>query len=240
MAIRARKFRVVKKEGFLYLSKELKILCMKSKLSLALSFPLIFLIAVQLASASSITRHVPDSAYPGQVVEVPLDVAVTGESHYLIDEALPAGWVVTDPGPEGSDIQPGHVKWVVIQNAASTSYTYEARAPDAEGSYAFSGTYMFEGMTTEGSIGGDRVVAVSSAAAYKPGFDTLIAPIVILARLVVTVLIYKSKSLRRASISETPKMETPKEENPERRERKKEGARAPSGKEAPPKKHKRK
>jgi len=176
---------------------------MKKKFSLVLSFPLFVLLFVQFASASSVTRYLPDSAYPGQVIDVTLDVSLTGgESYYLLDEEVPSGWAIINH-PE--DTEEGHMKWVVIQNAVSKSYSYQAMAPQNEGTYTFSGTYMIEGMRTEGSVGGDDTIAVRSAAAYKPGFDTLIVPIVILASLIITVIIYKSRS-RRAS-SGTPKAE---------------------------------
>jgi len=176
------------------------------------------LLLLPLSSASVITRSLPQSALPGETVLVSLDVSITGgEAFYLLDEIVPAGWTITSPG-SGDPIQPGHLKWVIIQNAADTRYTYEAKAPAAEGEYAFSGIYMFQGMTSEGNIQGDSRIRVVSAF-FKPGFDAMIAPLIILAALVISVVLYKARMVKPKPNS--PKPEKPKKVEHEKRKKKK-------------------
>jgi len=158
---------------------------------------LVFL--MPMAGASGITRSLSkSSAYPGETVSVTLDVAVTGgESYYLIDEKVPSGWAIVNPDPQ---TESGHVKWVVFQGAASTSYTYQVVAPQLGGTYAFSGNYMFEGMTAEGSIGGQNAITVQAAAPASSGigYGDLIAPAIVLAGVLITIFIYMLKSRKKA------------------------------------------
>jgi hypothetical protein len=153
------------------------------------------LLLLPLSSASVITRSLPQTALPGETVSVSLDVSITGgEAFYLLDEKAPAGWTITSPG-SGDPIQPGHLKWVIIQNAANTRYTYEVKAPAAEGDNAFSGIYMFQGMAAEGAIQGDSSIRVVSAL-FKPGFDAIVAPLIILAALLISVVLYKARMVK--------------------------------------------
>ena len=148
------------------------------------------LLAVPIAGASSITRSFSKDAYlPGEAVPVTLDVSITGgETYYLVDEMVPSGWVISEKGT-GDTTDSGHLKWAIIQNAASTSYSYSAVAPESEGSYSFSGEYMFEGMMTKGTTGGSQVITVR-APLVKPGYETLIVPIIILGSLLISAAIY--------------------------------------------------
>lgn len=157
---------------------------MNTKVLLAAA--LILILAPSIAGASSVTRYLPESAYPGEKINVTLGVSVTGESYYLIDEAVPSGWAII---PQAADTEAGHVKWAVIQNAASTSYTYEVRAPQAEGTYTFSGKYMFEGMKLEGSIGGQQSITVRAD-------ESLLVLAVIIASIAISVALYILKSRR--------------------------------------------
>lgn len=155
---------------------------------------LIFLFALPLAGASTITRSFSkDVVSPGETVSVTLGVAITaGEAYYLIDDKVPGGWVVTNPGPEGSSEDPGHVKWAVIQGAASTSYTYEVTAPQSEGTYSFSGKYMFEGMKAEGSIAGQQTITVGSrAGAQSLNYQAILVTLILVGAVVLSFAIYK-------------------------------------------------
>jgi len=164
---------------------------METKFVAAAFLALLFL--MPLASASTITRSFSKaSAYPGETISVTIDVAVTGgETYYILDETVPAGWAIVNPDPE---TEAGHMKWAVIQGAASTSYTYQIIAPQSEGSYTFSGKYMFEGMKTEGSVGGQNMITVQSAALPKPGFESLIAPVIIAGGVIISLAFYRSRS----------------------------------------------
>jgi hypothetical protein len=161
---------------------------METKFVLAAFLALAFL--MPLASASTITRSFSKSSVlPGETISVTLDVAVTGgESYYLIDEKVPSGWTIVNPDPQ---TEAGHVKWVVIQGATSTSYTYEAMSPQTEGTYAFSGKYMFEGMKTEGSIGGQDTITIQSGSKF--GYESVAVPAIVVAGVIISLAIYKSK-----------------------------------------------
>lgn len=163
---------------------------METKFVLAAFLTLLFL--VHMASASTITRSFSkNSVLPGETISVTLDVAITGgETYYIIDDAVPQGWSIVNPEP---GTQAGHFKVAVIQGAASTSYTYDVTAPQAEGPYTFSGTYMFEGMSSEGSIGGQGTISVQSAAAPKFGYESVVAPAVIAIGAVISLALYKAK-----------------------------------------------
>ena len=78
-----------------------------------------------------------------------------GETYYAIDEVIPSGITVVNPGT-GNASSAGHLKWSVIQNASSTSYSYIATANTA-GTYNFAGTYMAEGMTVEAAVAEARL-----------------------------------------------------------------------------------
>lgn len=128
---------------------------------LFLLFALMVLIAS--CSASTISRSFNSSEIaPGADLAVALTVNVTGgETFYLIDELVPAGWTVKDAGTGSAEHQ-GHIKWVVIQGAENTTYSYVLTAPQQEGDAAFEGTYMFEGMAAEAQIGGQKLVNVKT------------------------------------------------------------------------------
>ena len=162
---------------------------MKNIVVAAAFLALVFLLP--MASASTITRSFSkNTASPGETVSVRLDVAITaGESYYLIDEEVPSGWAIVNPDPQ---TESGHVKWVVFQGAASTSYTYQVVAPQTGGTYAFSGKYMFEGMKAEGSVQGQDTIAVQSAAS-RFSYEGVAAPAIIVAGLVISLVIYKSR-----------------------------------------------
>ncbi len=163
---------------------------MNSRLVAAALLAVTFL--MPLASASTVTRSFSkSSALAGETVSVTLGVVVTaGETHYLIDDAVPQGWSIVNPE---AGVQEGHFKTVVIQDAKSTSYTYDVTAPQAEGSYTFSGTYMFQGMSAEGSIGGQDAIAVRSATAPGFGYELLMVPAIIAGGAIISLALYKAK-----------------------------------------------
>jgi len=155
---------------------------------------LLLLFLIPLASASGVTRSFSKSPVStGETVTVTLGVSVTGaETYYLIDEAVPQGWTIINPDPA---TQAGHFKVAVIQGAKSTSYTYEVKAPALEGTYTFSGTYMFEGMKSQDPIGGQQeITAGTGSQTAKPGYEILTAPVIIIGAVAISFAFYKSKS----------------------------------------------
>jgi len=93
----------------------------------------------------------------------------TTQYAYAIDENIPAGWAIKSPGSGATD-QNGHLKWVEIQSAASTTYSYVLTAPSTTGTATFSGDYRFSDMNNESPnpepnaiIGGQTQVTVSQS-----------------------------------------------------------------------------
>jgi hypothetical protein len=122
------------------------------------------------AFAGTATRSLSSaSVAPGADLTVTLAVDVSGdESYYAVDELVPAGWTIKDSGSAATE-HTGHLKWVVIQNAVDTSYTYTLTAPSTAGQTTISGTVMFEGMDAEEAIGGQTSVTVSTGSTPGPG-----------------------------------------------------------------------
>jgi len=90
------------------------------------------------------------------VVTVTLNVVINGaHTFYAIEEDIPSGWTVVNDGG-GSTGQTNSLKWVVIESATTSTYTYTVRAPAQPGSATFSGDYFIEHMDdispTEGSM----------------------------------------------------------------------------------------
>ena len=111
---------------------------------------------------STVTRNFSDNT-PDQCSEltVSLTVDVIGvDSYYAIDEQVPLGWIISDPGT-GDTTEPGHIKWIVLMGAVDTVYQYKVMVPcDAVGTYCFDGIYMFESNTEEQEIKGEKCVDV--------------------------------------------------------------------------------
>ena len=125
---------------------------------------IVLMFAIPLASASTVTRVIAnDSVYYSDIVQVTLNVNIdNGASFYIIDEVLPSsGWTIINSGT-GDTSTPGHLKWVVISGASSTSYTYTVRAPSVSGVHQFSGEYIFEFMANTAPIAGETQVSVSA------------------------------------------------------------------------------
>jgi hypothetical protein len=99
---------------------------------------------------------------PGSTFTVELDVTVGNASFYAIDEIVPENWTVTSATGDGNyTAQEGHVKWVVIDNATDTTYSYTVEIPgDANGTYPFDGIFMMNTMAGNETITGDTEVNV--------------------------------------------------------------------------------
>jgi len=129
-------------------------------LSIVLCFVLL-----NLASASSVTRSFSKTTLtPGESFSVTLNVAVSGgDTYYLIDEILPSTlWTITNNGG-GDTTQSGHLKWIVITGATSTSYVYTLTAPTTPGIYSFSGTYGFDDLIVHNIAGTNQVIISSGS-----------------------------------------------------------------------------
>jgi|GEM_PF-2821174 len=99
-----------------------------------------------LASASSITRNLPTTLIDQSgTIDVGLVVDITNtEGFYLIDETIPEGMKVLNPG-SGSTAQAGHIKWFITSTIQDTTLYYTLQdATGIERDVQFSGTYIFE------------------------------------------------------------------------------------------------
>jgi hypothetical protein len=135
-----------------------------------LSVMLAVLLMIPLAGAVSITRSLsPSQVPPGGDVAVTLTVDVTDAPapFYAIDEMYPQGFNVTDSGA-GSAEHVGHWKTVVIEGAKNVDYTYVMTAPEQEGTYSFSGEYMFGNMEAPVPIAGQDTILVTSETSVIP------------------------------------------------------------------------
>lgn len=117
------------------------------------------------ATGTTVTRSF-STATPtvGAALTVTLAVnLVAPDSYYAIDEVVPAGWVISNPGT-GDTSQAGHIKWVVIMGAASTNYSYTVTVPGvATGVYTFAGSYGTDSIIPEVSILGPTTVTAAPA-----------------------------------------------------------------------------
>ena len=134
----------------------------------ALIFLVLALLSISVAEASSVYRTFSKTvALPNENIIVNLTVSITGgETFYAIDESYPSGWTLMST--TGDTNQSGHIKWAVIQGAASTNHSYMIRTPSQGGTYGFSGLYLFEGMVNEASVSGQTQVTVQSSDATPP------------------------------------------------------------------------
>jgi uncharacterized protein YjdB len=114
--------------------------------------------------ASNVTRSFSSATpAPGSSLTVSLAVnVIPGDTFYAIDEIVPAGWVISNPGT-GDTSQAGHVKWIVLSGAASITYQYIVTVPAlASGISTFSGSYGF-GANPTGAVLGSTTVTVAAA-----------------------------------------------------------------------------
>lgn len=119
---------------------------MKKTIILSSLAALFLVLGANGASASTVTRSF-DNATPsvGSIVTVSLAVDVLApDDFFIIDEVLPVGWTVTDPGSTpgliGDTTQAGHIKWAILSGAVSTVLHYTVTVPaTALGANVFSG-----------------------------------------------------------------------------------------------------
>ena len=106
------------------------------------------------ASDASVTASAPDSAAPGDVVEVSFEITNSGDengSHYL-DVEKPEGWETVSRDDDGADWSSAlqSWNWDNIESGASRNPAIRLQIPDDEES----GTYEVTG--TAGDAGGDK------------------------------------------------------------------------------------
>ena len=119
------------------------------------------------AFASDVTRSFSTTTpVASSTLTVSLAVNVTAPDNsppndfYIIDEVLPAGWTVSNPGT-GDISQVGHIKWAVLSGATSTINQYTVVVPSsATGTNIFSGQFAFGSNLTLLNILGANSVTI--------------------------------------------------------------------------------
>jgi hypothetical protein len=94
------------------------------------------------ADEPNVCRDLPVSAVPGETITVILDITLDGADKTVIEDNVPAGWVVSNPSGSGSVVDANTVSWIDINAAPGVAqFTYDVTIP---GSAAL-GTYTFDG-----------------------------------------------------------------------------------------------
>jgi len=115
------------------------------------------------------TRNLPDTANPGDSIQVTLTMDVTeGQEPTSIglSEFVPSGWTVTAESPDGDySAENNKINWLFSTlfglPVQDTTITYTISIPgDANGSYTFSGTIDYGG-ASDPPVGGDTTISVS-------------------------------------------------------------------------------
>jgi hypothetical protein len=137
----------------------------------------ITMISTVSAETPNVCRDLPSgSQAANSEIPVSLQVTVNGATWYMVDEVIPSGLTVTDTG--GADTsQPGHLKWVVLQDASNTTITYKVKG--SAGAYNFGGEFQIEGMANPAQIDCDTqltVAEVPEGILLQPGWNFVSVP----------------------------------------------------------------
>jgi hypothetical protein len=92
----------------------------------------------------NVCRELPTSANPGDTITVKLDLTLVGADKTVIEDNVPAGWVVSNPSDGGSREDTNTVNWIFINSAPGvTQLTYDVTIPGdaAVGTYTFGGEF---------------------------------------------------------------------------------------------------
>jgi hypothetical protein len=92
----------------------------------------------------NVCRDLPTSANPGDTITVKLDLTLVGADKTVIEDNVPAGWVVSNPSDGGSREDTNTVNWIFINSAPGvTQLTYDVTIPGdaAVGTYTFGGEF---------------------------------------------------------------------------------------------------
>ena len=142
---------------------------------------IVLLLGVSTAAATdTVTRTLPETAFPGDNVTVNLTINFddrTAVDRLVITETVPAGWEIVDASDSGILTTPGKISWMIIVVAGGTIppdgavFTYNVTVPpDASGTYPFSGIYGTNTAGTNLDILGDANLTIDTC--YPPTLVT--------------------------------------------------------------------
>jgi predicted thioesterase len=102
---------------------------------------------------------------PGETVTINLHVKLEpGQTYYLFDEAVPEDFEIL-----GESDGKNHIKQIEFQDAKSTVYTYNVKAPMTPGSYIFMGEYAVDTEEISQIKGASAIIVTGSAAQASSG-----------------------------------------------------------------------
>ncbi len=117
-------------------------------------------------STSNVTRDLPDQVMTGEEFSVNIEVVISTERFYIIEEYFPLEFTLSDPGSfVWVPHNPNRLPLVVLSATPGTHIlTYSLIAPSLQGVYTWSGgIYQMDGMPDPVTIGGDTQVEVVPA-----------------------------------------------------------------------------
>ena len=124
-----------------------------SKIIMMIGILVLLLTMTSSAYASNVCRSIPSGSQMANVdIPISLTVTVDDATYYVIDEIIPDGLTITDPGT-GDTTESGHLKWIVTTDATDTVYTYKVQG--LGGPYFLYGWFQIEGMLDYSLINGD-------------------------------------------------------------------------------------
>jgi hypothetical protein len=92
----------------------------------------------------NVCRDLPTSANPGETITVMLDLTLVGADKTVIEDNVPAGWVVSNPSDGGFVVDSDTVSWANPGAAPGVAQlTYDVTIPGdaALGTYTFGGVF---------------------------------------------------------------------------------------------------
>ncbi|NPE32134.1 DUF11 domain-containing protein, partial [Methanococcoides sp. SA1] len=100
------------------------------------------IVAAAPGGEPNVCRDLPVSANPGDTITVTLDITLDGANKTVIEDNVPAGWVVSNPSNGGSVVDANTVSWIDANAAPGVAQlTYDVTIPGS----AAPGTYTFDG-----------------------------------------------------------------------------------------------
>ncbi len=153
----------------------------QTKYTLAAMVMVVLLLGVSTAAATdTVTRTLPETAFPGDNVTVNLTINFddqTAVDRLVITETVPAGWEIVDASNSGILTRSGKIFWIIIGTLGGTIppdgavFTYNVTVPpDASGTYPFSGIYGTNTAGTNLNVSGDANLTIDTC--YPPTLKT--------------------------------------------------------------------
>ena len=98
----------------------------------------------------NVCRDLPATANPGDTITVKLDITLDGADKTVIEDNVPAGWVVSNPSDGGFVVDANTVSWATPAAPGDNQVTYDVTIPGAAapGTYNFAGVFRSDSSST--------------------------------------------------------------------------------------------